>query len=213
MRRITLAILMLAALIAAPVLAQQQGHVVAMPDTLKWVEPATLPGTRLAVLQGDPSFEPVLFAVLMAEDPRQPAAREIAAVRDDTVAAVDRGDLDTAGVRFVDYWMGAGTWAGMPVPRRQAVASTMSKVKAEWLAVFTEPTPLSAFAALKVPTLCIVGSKSPASSRGVARLLAKTLPSVTTVEIDGVGHMAPVTHPDRVNTVIASYLERVTATG
>ena len=158
-------------------------------------------------------FEPVLFAVLMAEDPRQPAAREIAAVRDDTVAAVDRGDLDTAGVRFVDYWMGAGTWAGMPVPRRQAVASAMSKVKAEWLAVFTEPTPLSAFAALDVPTLCIVGSKSPASSRGVARLLAKTLPSVTTVEIDGVGHMAPVTHPDRVNTVIASYLERVTATG
>ena len=57
MRRITLAILMLAALIAAPVLAQQQGHVVAMPDTLKWVEPATLPGTRLAVLQGDPSKE------------------------------------------------------------------------------------------------------------------------------------------------------------
>ena len=151
--------------------------------------------------------------MLMAEDPRQPAAREIAAVRDDTVAAVDRGDLDTAGVRFVDYWMGAGTWAGMPAPRRQAVASTMGKVKAEWLAVFTEPTPLSAFAALDVPTLLVVGSKSPASSRGVARLLAKTLPSVTTVEIDGVGHMAPVTHPDRVNTVIASYLERVTATG
>jgi pimeloyl-ACP methyl ester carboxylesterase len=33
------------------------------------------------------------------------------------------------------------------------------------------------------------------------------------VEIDGVGHMAPVTHPDRVNAVIASYLEGVTATG
>lgn len=168
---------------------------------------------RPARLQSLILFEPVLFAVLMAEDPRQPAAREIAAVRDDTVAAVDRGDLDTAGGRFVDYWMGAGTWAGMPAPRRQAVAGAMSKVKAEWLAVFAEPTPLSAFAALDVPTLCIVGSNSPASSRGVARLLAKTLPSVTTVEIDGVGHMAPVTHPDRVNAVIAGYLERVTATG
>jgi len=89
----------------------------------------------------------------------------------------------------------------------------MSKVKAEWLAVFTEPTPLPALAALDVPTLVVVGSNSPASSRGVARLLAKTLPSVTTVEIEGVGHMAPVTHPDRVNPVIASYLERVTATG
>jgi len=82
-------------------------------------------------------FEPVLFAVLMAEDPRQPAAREIAAVRDDTVAAVDRGALDTAGVRFVDYWMGAGTWAGMPVPRRQAVASTMSK----WRGCSRRPCP------------------------------------------------------------------------
>ena len=47
MRRITLAILMLAAFTAAPVPAQQPGHVVAMPDALKWVEPATLPGNRL----------------------------------------------------------------------------------------------------------------------------------------------------------------------
>jgi hypothetical protein len=57
MRRITLAVLMLAALTAAPVPAQQPGHVVAMPDALKWVEPATLPGARLAVVQGDPGKE------------------------------------------------------------------------------------------------------------------------------------------------------------
>jgi pimeloyl-ACP methyl ester carboxylesterase len=151
-------------------------------------------------------FEPVLFR-LLAEDPRQPAAREIVAVRDDTVAAVDRGDFDAAGARFVDYWMGTGAWATMPPARRQTVASVMPKVKAEWHAAFTEPTPLSAFAVLDVPTLCIVGSTSPASSRGVARLLAATLPSVTTLEIDGVGHMAPVTHPDRVNAVIERYLE------
>jgi pimeloyl-ACP methyl ester carboxylesterase len=93
----------------------------------------------------------------MAEDPQQPAAREIVAVRDDTVAAVDR------------------------------LRRSTSPPCASW--------------------------GSPASSLGVARLLAKTLPSVTTVEIDGVGHMAPVTHPDRVNAVIASYLEDVTATG
>jgi pimeloyl-ACP methyl ester carboxylesterase len=156
-------------------------------------------------------FEPVLFAALVADGPDQPAAREIAAVRDDTTAAVDRGDLDAAGARFVDYWMGAGVWAGMPASRRQGVAGAMRKVRAEWRAAFTEPTPLSAFAALDVPTLCIVGSKSPASSRTVARLLAGALPSVTTVEIDGVGHMAPVTHPDRVNAVIAEYLGRATA--
>jgi pimeloyl-ACP methyl ester carboxylesterase len=40
----------------------------------------------------------------------------------------------------------------------------------------------------------------------VARLLAKTLPRVTAIEIEGVGHMGPITHPDRINTLIERYL-------
>jgi pimeloyl-ACP methyl ester carboxylesterase len=151
-------------------------------------------------------FEPVLFSVLMAEDPTQPAAREIAAVRDDTVAALERGDPHASGARFVDYWMGTGTWAGMPEPRREALATAMKTVKAEWDAAFREPTPLSAFAELDVPVLVITGSDSPASSRGVARLLTKTLPRVTAIELEGVGHMGPMTHPDRVNALIERYL-------
>ncbi len=151
-------------------------------------------------------FEPVLFSVLIAEDPAQPAAREITAVRDDTVAALERGNPHASGARFVDYWMGAGTWAAMPEPRREALTSAMKNVKAEWDAAFRGPTPLSAFAALDVPVLLLTGSDSPASSRGVARLLAKTLPRVTAVEIEGVGHMGPVTHPDRVNALIERYL-------
>jgi pimeloyl-ACP methyl ester carboxylesterase len=83
----------------------------------------------------------------------------------------------------------------------------MSTVKAEWEAVFQEPTPLSAFAELDVPVLYLTGSQSPASARGVARLLTKVLPRVTAVEIDGVGHMAPVTHPDRINAVIERHLD------
>lgn len=151
-------------------------------------------------------FEPVLFSVLIAEDPTQSAAREITAVRDDTVAALERGNPHASGARFVDYWMGDGTWAAMPEPRREALATAMGNVKPEWDAAFREPPPLSAFAALEVPVLCIAGSDSPASSRGVARLLTKTLPRVTAVEIEGVGHMGPVTHPDRVNALIERYL-------
>ena len=80
-----------------------------------------------------------------------------------------------------------------------------------WRAAFEEPVPLSAFGALDVPTLCLVGSDSPASSRAVARLLAKTLPRVTEIEIDGVGHMGPVTHPDRINARIEGHLEQLTS--
>jgi pimeloyl-ACP methyl ester carboxylesterase len=152
-------------------------------------------------------FEPVLFSLLMAHAPDEPAAREIKAVRAETSAAVDRGHLAAAGARFVDYWTGAGAWAGMPETRRQTVAVAMGQIPGEWHAVFEEPKPLEAFAALDVATLCLVGSDSPASSRAVTRLLAKTLPRVSEVELAGVGHMGPVTHPDRVNPLIEQHLD------
>jgi pimeloyl-ACP methyl ester carboxylesterase len=53
----------------------------------------------------------------------------------------------------------------------------------------------------------MTGSESPASSRSVARLLLSVLPRVQHVEFDGIGHMGPVTHPDRVNDVISRFLE------
>lgn len=151
-------------------------------------------------------YEPVLFSLLVAEDPAQAVAREIEAVRDDTVAALERGDPHASGARFVDYWMGAGAWAAMPGSRRDGLARAMGAVKAEWDATFGNPTPLSAFAELDVPLLYLTGTESPASSRGVTRLLAKALPRVTAIEIEGVGHMGPVTHPDRINALIERYL-------
>ena len=152
-------------------------------------------------------FEPVLFSVLVAEDPDQAAAREITAVRDDTVALLERGDPYGSGERFVDYWIERGAWAAMPSHRRDAIAGAMSSVKAEWDAIFQEPTPLSTFADLDVRVLYLTGSASPASAQGVARLLTKVLPRVTAVEVEGVGHMAPVTHPDRINTLIERHLD------
>jgi quercetin dioxygenase-like cupin family protein len=61
MRRVILAVpilaVLVAILVALPVLAQQHTHTVSMPETLKWVEPPVLPGARLAVVQGDPTKE------------------------------------------------------------------------------------------------------------------------------------------------------------
>lgn len=152
-------------------------------------------------------FEPVLFSLLMADDPHQPAAREIDAVRADTSAAIDRGDPHGAGARFVDYWTGAGTWAAMSERRRTAIAAAMSGLKDQWHAVFEEPTPLAALGRLDMPALCLIGARSPESSRAVSRLLVKTLPRVMAVELEGVGHMGPVTHGERVNALIERHLD------
>ena len=154
-------------------------------------------------------YEPVLFSMLVADNPNGPATREILAVRDDTVRAVTLGDLEGAAERFVDYWLGPDSFAGMSEPRRSALANSMRKVRAEWHAAFHEPAPLTAFSAVDVPTLFLTGSESPASSRHVAGRLCEVLPRVTVMELEGLGHMGPVTHPERVNEAIEGFLREV----
>ena len=52
----------------------------------------------------------------------------------------------------------------------------------------------------------MTGSLSPAPTREIAALLASVLPRVELVELDGMGHMGPITHPERVNASIEQYL-------
>ncbi|MGH8667967.1 MAG: alpha/beta fold hydrolase [Burkholderiales bacterium] len=151
-------------------------------------------------------YEPTLFSLLLAQDARHPAVQGIREAAQDAAAAVERGELEAAGERFIDYWMGTGAWAAMPEARRPAVAQSMRGI-AYWAhALFNEPTPLSAFARLDVPVLYMVGGRSPASSRGVFGVLSKRLPRVKVVELAELGHMGPVTHPDLVNRAIENHL-------
>jgi pimeloyl-ACP methyl ester carboxylesterase len=153
-------------------------------------------------------IEPVLFGLLLAEEPDEQATREIIALCQHTRVAVESGALDRAARRFVDYWMSPGAWADMPSQRRAAVAQAMPGVRSQWSAIFAEATPLPAYATIDLPTLYLVGSQSPASARSVARLLIQTLPDVTAAALDGVGHMAPVTHPELVNAAIEAHIAR-----
>ena len=58
MRRLLAVVLTLGLIAAVPVLAQQTAqHVLSTPDTLKWAEPPTFPGARLAIVQGNPGQE------------------------------------------------------------------------------------------------------------------------------------------------------------
>jgi pimeloyl-ACP methyl ester carboxylesterase len=152
-------------------------------------------------------YEPVLFNVLLADAPGSAAAREVLALGQDTVRLVDEGNLDAAGRRFIDYWMGDGAWEATPDSRRPALAAAMRAVKLEWGALFHEPTPLTAFRAVDVPTLFMTGTESRTPALVVADLLAKVLPRVQVEHVPGVGHMGPVTHPDIVNSLIERFLE------
>jgi pimeloyl-ACP methyl ester carboxylesterase len=104
--------------------------------------------------------------------------------------------------------MGAGSFDRMPERVQAASAESVRDIQ-DWKdALFDEPTPAAVLAELDVPVLLMVGSKSPRSSRAVAQRLADVLPQAQTVELEGLGHMGPVTHPAKVNEVMVRFLER-----
>lgn len=150
-------------------------------------------------------YEPTLFSLLLQQNPEHPAAQGIRDAARDAAAAVERGDLQAAGERFIDYWMGGGSWSAMPESRRAAIAPSMRGIRYWAHALFNEPTPLSSFAGLDTPVLYMVGGRSPASSRGVFDVLKRVL-RARVVEFHQLGHMGPVTHPDPVNDAIEKHL-------
>lgn len=154
-------------------------------------------------------FEPTLFAVLDADGAPPNAGDGIRSVVVDVSASLDVGDQNAAAERFIDYWMGEGSWAYIPEQRKAPIAASVRNIRRWGHALSTESTPLAAFQALDIPVLYMVGKRSPASSRGVAQVLTNTLPRVEVVEFEELGHMGPVTNPDHVNAVIARFLESV----
>jgi pimeloyl-ACP methyl ester carboxylesterase len=153
-------------------------------------------------------YEPVLFALLDAESPPPNDADGIRAAVASAAAALDVADLAGAAECFIDFWMGKGTWARTPESRKGPISASIINVRGWAGALFNEPTPLAAFSELNVPVLYMMGSESPAASRGVGRLLTRALRQAQTVEFSGMGHMGPITHSEVVNEAISRFLEQ-----
>lgn len=156
-------------------------------------------------------YEPTLFALIDAQGPAPNDADGIRNTVADTSIALDEGNQDAAAERFIDYWMGTGSWKQTPENRKPPIAASVVNVRRWKHALFTEPTPLDAFRSLDIPVLYMVGKRSTRSAHGVARLLAPALPRAELLEFDDLGHMGPVTHPGVVNEAIARFLERALA--
>ena len=162
--------------------------------------------SRLAALV---VYEPTLFALIDADGPPPNDADGIRDAVRDASQALDGGDIDAAARRFIDYWSGVGSWDRLPAHRKPAVAASITKIRRWGHALFSEPTPLAAFAALDLPVLVLSGARSTAAARGVVRRLARVLPRAELVEFPELGHMGPVTDPATVDPVIAEFVGRV----
>lgn len=156
-------------------------------------------------------YEPTLFALVERESG---TPNDVDGIRDTvsaSLAALRAGDAMVAARCFIDFWMGQSAFDRMPERNRAAIAEAIVNVQSWKDALFGEAMAASALRALDMPVLLLVGSRSPLSSRAVAQRLRALLPRVDYVELDGLGHMAPVTHPEAVNAHIAAFLSNAGA--
>ena len=153
-------------------------------------------------------YEPTLFALV---EQQSPSPNDVDGIREAVVAslaALNAGDSAAAARAFIDFWMAPGAFDRMPERVQAATIDAVKNIQGWKDALFGEPTRLSAFAQLDIPVLLMVGTKSPLSSRAVAERLAGALPKVEVAEMDGLGHMGPVTNPEPVNRRVSDFLSR-----
>jgi pimeloyl-ACP methyl ester carboxylesterase len=164
------------------------GAAVALQIALRWPE-----RVRSLTL-----YEPVRFALLFGDVATEAAGESIVAVGRRIGLEVLSGAWPTAAARFVDYWSGDGSWQRLKADRQQAIAARMTKVQAEFEALFADRVPRAAYRRLTMPVRLIGGARSPLPARQVLDVLAAHLPDATRVSLAGVGHMGPVEAPQRV---------------
>jgi pimeloyl-ACP methyl ester carboxylesterase len=147
-------------------------------------------------------FEPVLFALL---DRGSAEFAEITSTGLAIVRAARGGDLRAASATFIDYWNGRRSWRALAAEQQDRVCARIVPVARHFEALFADPLPFERLRALRVPTLVLLGDRSPAPARAVSERLG-ALPFVTVESLPGIGHMGPITHPEEVNARIERHL-------
>ena len=85
----------------------------------------------------------------------------------------------------------------------------MLKLQLEWQLAF-DPfgATVEALSGLRMPVQLLAGSRTTSAARAVTDILRHVWPKAAYAEIDGAGHMGPVTHPAAVNEIIANFVAR-----
>jgi pimeloyl-ACP methyl ester carboxylesterase len=151
-------------------------------------------------------YEPTAFYFL---EPGEPARLEIETIRDETKRLLEAGEKEKAAERFMDYWIGPGAWLATTESARAKIAKSIGKIRFEWGTGFDPECSSQQIQALSMPILLLTGARTNSPTRGVVAVLRKLLPRAEFVELDSLGHMGPVTHPDVVNGEIVGFINRV----
>ncbi len=147
-------------------------------------------------------YEPVAFRLLPDDDASLVAIR---AVAERVMRLVDAGKRHDAASAFIDLWNGDGAFSALPLPAQASLARRMDKVPLDFRAAWRWQSTRTDCAAIAAPALLMAGTRSPVAVRNIARILGGVLRDVRTWHFDA-GHMAPITHAERINECIDAFV-------
>lgn len=155
--------------------------------------------SKLVLLEPNPVY-------LLAQAGQTAAFAEAMVMRDCIKKFGALGQWQIAAEKFADYWGGAGSWEGMPADRRETFTQALKPNFFEWDGVTDETTPVEEWAwLLPRRTLVVSDPNTVLPVREVVALLRRFCPHWTYKEAAG-GHMAPLSHPDLINPIVAAFL-------
>lgn len=142
-------------------------------------------------------YEPVAFSIL--EEAERADVERVSALTT---------DIETWLERFVDWWNGAGAWAALAEPTKNAFRAVGWKVSQEVASLATDR---SDYATISVPTLLMSGSNTRPVERLVVEKLAAAMPRARLVTFEGLGHMGPIVAPAAINAEIKTHIDSLSS--
>lgn len=158
-------------------------------------------------------YEPVSFHLLPAAGPEgEIAMGEVQSLGGAILREVRNREFAKAAEHFSDYFNGPGTFAMLSEKLRAALTRYMPKAPLDFHAATTERTPLEAYSRFKFPILLMQGERTRTPTRIIAQQLGRAMHSPAE-RVSGAGHMGPITHADKVMSMIVGHLRRASFKG
>ena len=161
-------------------------------------------GTRvrsLILLEANP------FPLLNREG-RKESFAEVLSLRDFIVEQGEKGEWQTVGERFVDYWLGPDSWQRLSPERQQTFIEALPNNVYEWDAVMDIDSSAGLWQSISARTLLFCASETKLPIAEIYAILRQDCPHWDYQEITEGGHMAPITRPDLVNPTIIEHIEK-----
>ena len=150
--------------------------------------------------------EPVLTGLLDQKGEKALFEAERALAQAFITDAVAGEDV-RAWCRFIDHHNGEGTWANLSEEAQERFLDMTRQTADAYRSNFNNPTTIGDLRGLQVPVALASGSETNETYSKICGILRASLPNCAAEEVDGAGHMSPLTHPQAIADVIEDHIE------